>query len=128
MFHIPSRYPQPALAAHITYISSWSIFLYFRSYFHTTITTCINCVQYYFQLEALNSQKITSANETIIDIPPVTQILWHAKNKRIYGIGNIQPIKTDPLSRVLRMISEAGGSTNYPSDPPKEKYEWLFLS
>lgn len=26
----------------------------------------------------------------------------------VYVIRNIQPIKTDPLSRVLRMISEAG--------------------
>lgn len=38
-------------------------------------------------------------------------------------IRNTQPIKTDQLSRVLRMISEAGRgvSTNYPLDSPKKK-------
>lgn len=40
-------------------------------------------------------------------------------------IRNTQPIKTDQLSRVLRMISEAvrggGVSTNYLLDSPKKK-------
>lgn len=39
-------------------------------------------------------------------------------------IRNTQPIKTDPLSRVLRSVKLGGGgrvSTNYPLDSPKKK-------
>lgn len=63
------------------HISRRSIFRYFRSYFH-------NCDIFALIFKIVIRKKLT---DTIV-----------------YVIRNIQPIKTDPLSRVLRMISEAG--------------------